>query len=163
MQQRDCIKPALSWIKYHCVSSSWLLHVLNHISLLRDVSFNLNIFPRFHLTHLLQLLVPFCSLLSLPPFKYSAHAQLRQPFSSPPINPNHRHLGPLSCLSKSGPFRQRVITAGNATDTSYAQAIELMQIRKKVFTVQASNINCIRNTNSTCPGSVMLRNCVRSI
>lgn len=70
----------------------------------------------FHLTHLLQLLVPHCSLLSLPPSNILLTHNCGTLSPVLPINPHHRHLGPLSRLSlnvhsklsKSGPFQQRV-------------------------------------------------------
>lgn len=77
---------------------------------------NFYIFSPFHLTHFFQLLVPHCSLLSLLPSNILLTHNCGTLSPVLPINPHHRHLGPLSRLSvnvhskvsKSGPFQQRV-------------------------------------------------------
>lgn len=87
-------------------NTSFLLHVSVHFYLLLP----------FHLTHLLQLLVPHCSLLAPPPSNILLTHNCGTLSPVLPINPHHRHLGPLSRLSlnvhsklsKSGPFQQRV-------------------------------------------------------
>lgn len=100
--------------KKMCKSYTLIQKPHAHTSLLLDGPF-LSLSP-FHLTHLLQLLVPHCSLLSLPPSNILLTHNCGTHSPVLPINPNHRHLGPLSRLSvnvhskvsKSGPFLQRV-------------------------------------------------------
>lgn len=81
---------------YYCTFSFTLIHLC--FLMFQSIFI---FFPLFHLNHLLQLPVPHSSLLSHPPSNIQLTHNCGTLSPVLPINPHHRHLGPLSRLSLS--------------------------------------------------------------